>query len=318
MNGFHDNASHPAIEVRHLRLVMALRATGTLAGAARRLHTTPSALSHTLAVLEERCGDRVIVRRTRPLRFTGTGRRLLALADEAMPLLERAERDVRRMACGEDRRLHIAMECHSCYEWLMPVLERFRGAQPGVDLDLTAGFSFQAMAALRRAEVDLVITPDRGADDAFTYAPLFRHEVVLAVGAHHRLARAAFIRPEDLAGETLITYPVERARLDVFRSFLDPAGVEPARVRTAQLTVMILQLVASGRGVAMLPGWALAANPTPGHVVAKRVGARGWYGGLHAASRAEAGDDHCIRAFIDIAREVARERLTGIAPPSGA
>ena len=65
------------------------------------------------------------------------------------------------------------------------------------------------------------------------YEPLFRYEVRLALSPRHRLAAKSAIEPADLADEVLICYPVERARLDVFRHFLEPAGIEPASVRTA-------------------------------------------------------------------------------------
>ena len=77
------------------------------------------------------------------------------------------------------------------------------------------------------------------------------------VGARHPLLAKMRIEPVDLADQTLIIYPVDRSRLDVFTRFLDLADIEPASVRTAELTPMMLQLVASGRGVSCLPNWAV-------------------------------------------------------------
>jgi LysR family transcriptional regulator for metE and metH len=72
-----------------------------------------------------------------------------------------------------------------------------------------------------------------------------------------------------------ITYPIERTRLDIFTRFLDPADVEPAQVRTSELTVMMMQLVASGRGVCCLPNWAVHEYSSRGYVTAKRLGEHG-------------------------------------------
>lgn len=85
----------------------------------------------------------------------------------------------------------------------------------------------------------------------------------LLVPRAHRLAERPFIEPADLAGETLISYPVCRSKLDVFSRFLTPAGIEPAAVRTSELTALIVQLVASGRGVAALPGAACQTGRRP-------------------------------------------------------
>jgi len=85
--------------------------------------------------------------------------------------------------------------------------------------------------------------------------PLFDYESVLVVGKQHPLANKQSVEAEDLRHETLITYPVDSERLDVFQHFLTPAGVKPAHIRNSELTLMMMQLVASGRGVCALPNW---------------------------------------------------------------
>jgi LysR family transcriptional regulator for metE and metH len=124
-------------------------------------------------------------------------------------------------------------------------------------VDIRAGLAFEAMPALAREEVDLVITSDPEEMGGLTYLPLFDYEPVLVARDGHPLADKPFVTPEDLRNETLITYPVDRAKLDVFSQFLTPAGIEPAAVRQVELTAVILLLVASGRGVTVLPDWVL-------------------------------------------------------------
>lgn len=302
------------IEIRHLETLHALRDQGSLSGAAARLNLTGSALSHQLITLEERLGAELFVRKTRPVRFTRAGKRLMELADRVLPLVSEAERDISRISGRLVGRLHIAIECHSCYQWLMPTLDRYRQAWPDVELDLTAGFNFEALPALRRGELDLVVTSDPQESAEIIYHPLFRHEAVFALGRDHRLAGHSQILPEDLRGETIVAYPVERSRLDVFTDFLDPAGIEPAHVRTAELTVMILQLVASGRGVAMLPNWALTELGNDSAVIGVPVGPERKFGTLYAAVRQELADSPYIADFIAMAREVSFQTLTGISP----
>ena len=70
-----------ALELRHLRTLAALRDTGSLVEAAERVYLTQSALSHQLKDLEDRLGCQLFVRKTRPLRFTSAGKRMLRLAD---------------------------------------------------------------------------------------------------------------------------------------------------------------------------------------------------------------------------------------------
>lgn len=244
------------LEIRHLETLCAIRDAGSLQEAAERLHVTQSALSHQLRDLEVRLKTPLLNRRTRPARLTTAGLRILALADEVLPRVKATERELQRLAAGRTGRLHLAIDCHSCFQWLMPALDAFRHDWPDVELDLSAAFSFAPLPALLRGDLDVVVTSDPQAIEAVEYLPLFRYELVLAVAAANPLAQYKYIEPYQLADQVLITYPVERQRLDVFTAFLDPAGVEPAALRKAELTPIIAQLVASQRGVAALPNWA--------------------------------------------------------------
>ena len=303
-----------AIELRHLRTLVALRDTGSLVEAAERVCLTQSALSHQLKDLEERLGALLFLRKSRPVRFTPAGRRLLQLADRVLPELQAAERDLARLGDGRAGRLFMAIECHSCFDWLLPAIERFRDDWPEVELDLTGAFGFAPLPALVRGDLDLVITSDPLELPRVRYVPLFRYEAVLVVAPDHPLARREFVLPEDLAEEVLITYPVERDRLDVLTRFLDPAGVAPSRIRQAELTPMMVQLVASGRGVACLPNWAVAEHTARRFVATVSLGSGGLWPTLHAALRDEQAEAPYVQAFLEAARQTCFARLVGIKP----
>jgi LysR family transcriptional regulator for metE and metH len=302
------------LELRHLRTLAALRDTGTLVEAAERVFLTQSALSHQLKDLEDRLGCPLFVRKTRPVRFTSAGKRILRLADEVLPLFHGAQRDLERLAGGEFGRLHMAIECHSCFDWLLPAINRYREAWPEVELDISSGFNFAPLPALARGDLDLVITADPLRELDVSYCPLFSYEAQLAVSPNHALASRPWVEPEDLRTEVLICYPVERTRLDVFASFLDPAGVEPARVRTAELTPMMIQLVASGRGVTCLPNWALHEYLKGEYVVARSLGEDGIWPTLYAAVRAGENETPFVKGFMDTAIATCFETLIGIVP----
>lgn len=300
------------IEIRHLKTLHSLREADSLVEAAQRLHLTQSALSHQLKELEERLGLPLFVRKSRPVRFTSGGLRLLQLADDLLPRLRHTERDLARLAGGTAGRLHLAIECHSCFQWLMPAVDQFRDAWPEVELDLASGFAFAPLPALARGDLDLVVTADPLELPGLTYVPLFTYEALLAVANQHALAERPFVRPEDLRGETLISYPVERDRLDIFSRFLDPAGVEPAQLRNAEMTIMMMQLVASGRGVSCLPNWALHEYSSRGYVRAKRLGQDGLFATLYAAIRADMLDAPFMRDFLLTAKDTSFATLEGV------
>ena len=300
------------IELRHLRTLVALRDTGSLVEAADRLFLTQSALSHQLKDLEDRLECTLFVRKTKPPRFTSAGRRLLKLADEVNPMVRTAERDIARLAGGEAGRLHICIECHSCFQWLIPAIDKYRSNWPEVELDLTGGFNFEPLPALSRGDLDLVITSDPLEVPGIRYIPLFRYEAMLAVASDHVLSGRSHIEADDLAHETLITYPVDRNRLDVFTKFLDLQNVEPASIRTAELTPMMVQLIASGRGVASLPTWALTEYLERQTIVAVKFGPNGLWATLFAAIREDQFESHFMEDFIQTSVETCFNNLTGI------
>jgi len=290
------------LEVRHLRSLRAIQETGNLARAAERLHVTQSALSHQIKSLEQYFEAQLFLRNSKPLRLTAAGERLIELARQVLPLGENAENDLRRVARGELGRLHIAIECHACFEWLAPVLNRYRRQWPQIEVDIRVGVSFEALPALQKGEVDLVISSDPVKSSDLQFAELFDYEALLVMPADHRLVGKKRIQPADLAEETLITYPVNRQRLDVFSRFLQPAGVEPAAVRQSELTSVILLLVASGRGVAVLPDWVLREAEQAGTLATRPLGSRGMKGTLYAAVRRAEFDTAYLQDFIALAR----------------
>lgn len=312
---------HPAaiiaamfLDLRHLRTLVMLRDCEGVAAAAQRLHLTQSALSHQLKALEERCGGELFLRKSRPVTFTPLGRHLLALAERVLPEIESAERECRRLARGQAGRLYLAIDCHSCIDWIMPSLDAYREKWPHVELDLSLGHSFDPVPALLAGAVDAVITSDREQEGRVAFAPLFRYESVLIAANGHALGARRRVLPADLREQCLITYPVSERRLDVYRAFLDPAQVRPASRRTAELTSVIVQLVASGRGVAVLPNWAVAKYVEHGHVQARRLGRAGLWATLYAGVRREEARLPYLQAFIATAREVSARNLAGIRP----
>ena len=290
------------LELRHLRTIRAIHDHGGLARAAEVLNITQSALSHQVRAMEDQAGTSLFLRQSRPMRLSPAGLRLLTLARQVLPLVEAAEAEIRGVTSGQLGRLHIAMECHACFNWLLPALDRFRHAWPQVDIDVRAGLAFTALPALARGEADMVISSDPEEMPGIVFEPLFDYQPLLVVPAGHALAGRAFAEPADLAAETLIAYPMDRARLDAFSHFLDPAGVSPAAVREIELTDVILLLVASGRGVAVLPDWVLAREAQNPDLRTLRLGRRGVSRRLYAAVRQQDRDLPFMQEMLRLAR----------------
>lgn len=290
------------LELRHLRSLQAIQQCGSLARAAEQLHLTQSALSHQIKALENYYDTPLFLRSTKPLSLTPAGLKLLDLAHHVLPEVERVDEQLRRHAQGSTGRLYIAIECHACFEWLIPVLDRYRQRWPEVEIDIRLGLSFEPITALQRGEVDLVISSDRRPHKSLCFEPLFDYEARLVVAHDHPLAGKAYVLPRDLADQTLVTYPVERKRLDVFSRFLQPANVEPARVRQAELTAIILLLVSTLKGVAVLPDWVVRETMGQHRLTTRPLGEKGMHGTLYATIRESERAADYIQGFIQDAR----------------
>ncbi|MBI3431155.1 MAG: LysR family transcriptional regulator [Hydrogenophilales bacterium] len=305
------NVSH--VELRHLRLLQAVTEAGALTAAAERLHLTQSAVSHQLKALEDALGLPLVERTARPLQLTVGGRRLLALAHAALPQVDAALRDLAKLKDGDAGELRIAVECHTCYDWLMPAMDSYRDVWPGVELDLLGGFHADPVGLLLDARADLVITSEAAPRAGIVHAPLFGFEMLALLPPGHPLAAKKWLLPADFSEHTLITYPVPEDRLDLIRRVLAPAGIRPVR-REAQLTVAILQLVASRRGLAALPAWAVAPYLERGYVVASSIGKHGLWAELYAAVRETDAARAYVADFIETVKRDSFARLPGIRP----
>ena len=291
------------LEFRHLRTIRAIDQAGGLARAADLMNMTQSALSHQVKGLEDQAGVELFVRRSKPLRLSAAGQRLLRLAERVLPEIEAAEEEFRALRSGRSGRLHIAMECHACFDWLLPVLEQFRHAWPEVDVDIRAGLAFEALPALLREEVDLVISSDPVALDGVVFNPLFDYHPTFVAASAHPLAAKTVIAAEDFRDQTLITYPVARDKLDVFTELLTPARVEPRALRQVELTAVILLLVASNRGVTVLPDWVLrGVQDNPDFALRPLGGGGGLTRRLYAATRDADAHQPFMAHFLRLGR----------------
>lgn len=305
----------PVLERTHLEIVRAVARQGSLTAAAETLHVTQSALSHTVRKLEEQLGVAVWLREGRSLRPTQAGAYLLAMAERVLPQFEQAEARLQQYARGERGSLRVGMECHPCYQWLLKIVSPYLADWPDVDVDVKQKFQFGGIGALFSHEIDMLVTPDPLHRSGLVFEPVFDYEQVLVVPQGHPLAAASHAHPVDLAGEILITYPVSLDRLDVYTRFLTPAGVAPRRHKPIETTDIMLQMVASGRGVAALPRWLVEENAARFGVVPVQLGHTGVDKQIFLGYRAEDAATDYLRAFIELARS---RRLDRSALPGSA
>ena len=299
------------LEIRHLKSLKAIAETGKLGLAAERVFLTQSALSHQIRALETHYDITLFQRTTQGLRFTPAGQRLLDLANELLPLIEKSERDLIRLKSDQSGELRIVLECHTCFDWLTPVMDAFRRAWPEVEIDLVAGFHSDPWGLLSQDKADVVIggLPEKVMD--LQHVPLFKFEIMAVLPPEHTLRNKTRLLAEDFSNETLITYPVPEERIDVIKQVLKPANIQFNR-RTAELTIAIMQLVASRRGLAALPSWGIQSYVEHEYVTAKPIGVKGLWSELYAVGTNEIMARPYTKDLARIIRDVCAEKLNGI------
>lgn len=291
------------IERIHLSIVREVDRQGSLTAAAEVLCLTQSALSHTMRKLEQQLGTDIWLREGRSLRLTQAGQYLLAVANRVLPQLEQAQDRLHQFAQGERGTLRIGMECHPCYQWLLKVVSPYLVQWPDVDVDVKQKFQFGGIGALFAYEIDLLVTPDPLYKPGLCFEAVFDYEQVLVVGPGHPLQGARHVEPKQLADEVLITYPVAPDRLDVFNQFLTPAGIAPRRHKTIETTDIMLQMVASGRGVAALPRWLVRDYARSMPITPVKLGRKGIAKQIFLGWREADADIDYLQAFVQLARE---------------
>lgn len=290
------------IDRSHLRILREIDSQGSLTAAAKALHLTQSALSHKITRLEEQIGTPIWHKEGRNLKLTQAGSYLLREAKRVLPQLERIDEVLDQYAKGEKGALNIGMECHPCYQWLLRVVNPFLQQWPGVDVDVTQKFQFGGLAALFNYEIDLLVTPDPVLKEGVVFTPVFPYEQVLVVNEQHPFATLDWVAPEQIIDQTLYTYPVSIERLDIYQQFLLPANCLPKKHKPLEATEMMLQMVATNRGVATLPLWLVKEYQKTFPINAVRLGKNGIHKHIHVGVRSSDIDDIHLQAFIEVVK----------------
>lgn len=301
------------IELRHLRTLLALKETGSVSLAAKRVFLTQSALSHQIRALEQYYGTVLFERKSNPIHFTPAGERLLQLGRDITPLVTAAELDMAQIIEGEAGELRVAVECHTCFDWLIPAMDTFRPLWPKVELDIVSGFQADPVGLLMTHRADLAIVSEYVPQAGIVFQPLFAYEMVGICAKDHPLAAKSVWQAEDFTDNTLISYPVPDDMLDLVRKILRPAGINPQR-RHSELTIAIIQLVASRRGIAALPYWTVMPYLEKGYVVARQITEQTLQSQLYAALRETDSNKSFLDNFCQIVRDRSFADLPGLSP----
>ncbi|GII64186.1 LysR family transcriptional regulator [Sphaerisporangium krabiense] len=295
-----------------LRVLLEIFRTGSIAGAARTLRLSPSAVSHQLSRLEEEAGVGLAERDAHSLRLTAAGRRLATRAQEVLDIIEAAEKDLLAQARADAGQLSIGFFASAGYRLLPLALSAFSARHPGVDLDLQLGQPHELLPDLERGALDVLVVFEHALDpwkppEGVEVIHLFDEPQLLVMPVGHPAGQRSRVRLADLADEPWITTYGTDTPVSVLERASALEGFHPAiRCRSDHYEVT-LGLVRAGLGVALVPS--LGTQGASG-IQTCRVEGPKLYRSIGAAVR-PTNPNPALRSFIDYLRDAsARLRVT--------
>lgn len=243
----------PNLDSRDLALLCALDEAGGVTRAGEVLGLSQSAVSHHLARIEDKVGQPLFRREGRGLKITPAGRILVDGGAEILLQLSALEQALRP---PRNVRIRVATQCHTCYAWIAPVIGRFRRSHPDVQVIPTVRHRNDPLLALARKKVDVAIA-HAPVLEGMRATKLGSDTFVVVLPLHHPHANVDAITPRHLVSEVLYVHelPVDEL-VAIGRDWF--GKLTPAQTVRMPLTEAMVDLVAAGCGVALLPRWAAA------------------------------------------------------------
>lgn len=235
-------------------MIQSIAKTGNMTRAAERLFVSQSALSQQLKDIEGKLNIDLFFRTRKKMILTSTGKKLLQTADNIIETLEDTELEIAKMVSGDSGEFKVGTQCIFCYKWLPGVLAIFQKKFPNIDFEL--GSSINPYAELEEKKYDLIITGAGMEVEPFCVTPLFKDQMVCIMAKGHPLSTHPFFRLEDFKDSCVIAHD-DKKQNRFYQTALKPSGIEPRKMMTIAQPQAIIEMVAAGLGISIVPRWAV-------------------------------------------------------------
>jgi LysR family transcriptional regulator, hca operon transcriptional activator len=263
------------MELRHLRFFVAVAEEKSITVAAeRRLHTAQPSLSRQMRELEIEVGAELMTRSAHGIELTAAGKVFLDHARLALAQVEAAAAAARRAAHPEERTLALGFLSGCELEWLPAAMQVLSEELPKIEVTISSKHSPQLADGLATGKLDAAfLRPEERYPD-LVYKVLIREPLIAVLPSDHRLASREAIGLQDLVGETFIGMadqaPVLRS---IIEDYIRRSGLDLEPTHRVEYLSMAMSLVASTRGIALLPNfarnfltWSVITRPLAGEV----------------------------------------------------
>lgn len=245
------------MELRHLRYFVAVAEEGSLTVAAeKRLHTAQPSLSRQIRDLEYEVGVSLLTRSARGVETTPAGRAFLEHARRALAEVEAAVEAARQAAEPGKPVFSIGFLTGQEVDWLPHATRVLRDELPNIEIRVSSQYSPQLAEDLQRGKIDIGFMRCEPKPD-LEYKIVAREPLVVILPSDHRLAACKEIDPQELAHESYIGMSgIAHILRGVIDDYFDRNGLKIKPTHLIDNFAMGVSLVASTRGVALIPAYA--------------------------------------------------------------
>jgi LysR family hca operon transcriptional activator len=256
------------MELRHLRYFVAVVEEGSLTTAAeRRRHTSQPSLGRQIRDLEDQVGAELLVRSVNGVELTAAGKAFLDHARLALMQVDAAVAAARRAAQPAKKTFAIGFQTGHEMNWLPRAMHVLRDELQNTEVTVSSDYSPDLAEALVRGRLDLAfLRVEPGYD--LEYQVVDHEPLIVLMPSDHRLSAREAVRPEDFVGEIFIGGANKAAVLRaVTEDYLRRSGLDIKLDHGVDNMAMAMSLVASTRGLALMPAY--AKNLMPSSVVSR-------------------------------------------------
>jgi LysR family hydrogen peroxide-inducible transcriptional activator len=239
--------------LRQLEYAVAVADHGSFHAAARACHVTQPGLSAQVRQLELQLGVTLFERSRPRVLPTRAGEEVVRRARALLAGVIDLEQSARAVAQPLTGTLRFGV-IPTVAPYLLPaVLPAVRRRHPKLALRLHEAQTGQLVALLQAGELDLLLLALEADLAGLETWPLFEDPFVAALPAGHRLASRREIREQDLTGEPVLLLADGHCLRDQVLSVCESSGAAEAGDFRASSLATLVQMVAGGAGITLLP-----------------------------------------------------------------
>jgi LysR family transcriptional regulator, low CO2-responsive transcriptional regulator len=275
------------IDSRQLRAFASLARLASFTQAAKELHLTQSAISHSMKALEREMGCRLLDKMGKKVVLTEAGEALLVHVERILAEMAVARAEIDQLGKWGQSRLRLGASATACQHVLPAVLREFKESFPQCIISITPGDTPAMIDALRDRHIDLAVNLEPRRDEPLSFRPLFTDELMFVVSPQHPWAREGRVAREEIARQNYILYGRTSYTFDMVEEYFREEDIVLRSLIDLGSMEAIKELVKLGLGVSILSPWtcrkeldevSLVALPLGRRKLRRRWGVLHWRG----------------------------------------